>query len=206
MARRALFLDKDGTLLVDVPYNVDPQRMRLMSQAGAGLRRFRAEGYLLLVVSNQPGVAHGYFTEDQLVPVEKRLRELLADEGVPMAGFYYCSHHPQGAIPKYAIACKCRKPQPGLLQRAARQHDVDLSASWMIGDILDDVEAGHRAGCQTVLLLNGGETKWETSPLRTPGIVAADLEQSANLVLSSASASRLPEGPCPAVQLTTLGS
>src|SRR5581483_4877145 len=111
--RAAVFLDKDGTLVDDVPYNVDPERIRLTDGALDGLRRLHAADYLLIVVSNQSGVARGYFEEAALGAVEARLRELLGAAGVPLAGFYYCPHHPDGAVERYAVACACRKPASG---------------------------------------------------------------------------------------------
>jgi D-glycero-D-manno-heptose 1,7-bisphosphate phosphatase len=142
MGERAVFLDKDGTLVEDVPYNVDPGRIRLTAGAVEGLCALHGAGYRLVVVSNQSGVARGYFPERALAVVEIRLRELLAEAGVPLAGFYYCPHHPHGSIGAYAVACPCRKPAPGLIVRAATEHGIDPGRSWLIGDILDDVEAG----------------------------------------------------------------
>lgn len=193
--RRAVFLDKDGTLIEDVPYNVDPARIRLMPNAAAGLRALHRAGFLLVVISNQSGVARGYFPEAALAGVAARLRALLARAGVPLAGFYYCPHHPDGIVPGYAVSCLCRKPSHGLIVRAAREHGIDRAASWFVGDILDDVEAGHRAGCRTVLLDNGGETLWELSPARTPDYTAADLVATARLITGQAAiAGRPPEG------------
>lgn len=180
--RRAIFLDKDGTLLHNVPYNVRPDRMHLAPGAGIALRRFYTLGYALIVVSNQPGVAHGYFDPDALRGVERELRLLFAACGVPLAGFYYCPHHPHGRIARYAIACRCRKPVPGLLLAAATIHDIDLDRSWMIGDILDDVEAGKRAGCRGVLLDVGNETEWRRGPYRHPDFVAASLVSAASKI------------------------
>lgn len=184
--RRAVFLDKDGTLIEDVPYNVDPARIRLLPGAAEGLRALHRAGYLLIVVSNQSGVARGYFPETALVAVEERLRALLAAVGVPLAGFYYCPHHPDGVVPEYAVSCLCRKPSHGMLIRAGRDHDIDHSASWFVGDILDDIEAGHRAGCGAILIDNGGETLWELSPDRTPDHLAADLAQAARIITEDA--------------------
>jgi histidinol-phosphate phosphatase family protein len=185
MSTRAIFLDKDGTLVEDVPYNVDPAAIRLSAGAAAGLAALHAAGYRLVVVSNQSGVARGYFAEEALAGVEERLRELLAECGVPLAGFYYCPHHPEGVHGRYAIACACRKPNPGLLLKAAVDHGIELRHSWLIGDILDDVEAGRRASCKTVLLDNGHETEWVFSPLRRPHHVVADLNLAAQIILCS---------------------
>ena len=120
-------------------------------------------GYLLVVVTNQGGVAQGSITEGNLADIEVALRIRLASANIPLAGFYYCPHHPDGLIPRYSIHCSCRKPQSGLLHQAARELRIDLERSWMIGDILHDVEAGRSAGCRTVLLTNGNETEWDMS-------------------------------------------
>jgi D-glycero-D-manno-heptose 1,7-bisphosphate phosphatase len=182
--RKAIFLDKDGTLLVNVPYNVVPSAMRLSERAGPALRLLHEAGYLLIVVSNQSGIARGLFPETAMAEMIDHLAALLASEGVPLAGCYYCPHHPEGTISAYAVSCTCRKPAPGLLHMAARDHGVNLTASWMIGDILDDVEAGNRAGCNTVLLDNGGETQWQMSPIRRPTYVASDLYEAAWALLA----------------------
>jgi D,D-heptose 1,7-bisphosphate phosphatase len=179
---KAVFLDKDGTVIDNLPFKADPGRMTLARGAAAGLQRFNRLGYLLLVVSNQPGVAFGRFGPAALAVVERRLRQLLWGEGLPLAGFYYCPHHPHGSVPEYARLCTCRKPWPGMLLRAATEHGIDLRASWMAGDILDDVEAGRRAGCRTVLIDNGGETVWRRSRLRWPDVTAPDLDAAARLV------------------------
>lgn len=182
MNRQAIFLDKDGTLLEDVPYNVEPRLIRLAPRAGEALRLL-APHYRLMVISNQSGVAHGYFPESALAGVEQRLRQLLATFGVELAGSYYCPHHPQGQVAVYRSVCDCRKPQPGMLLRAALDHDIDLGNSWMVGDILDDIEAGRRAGCRTVLIDNGGETEWYVSADRQPDFTAGDLYEAAEWIL-----------------------
>lgn len=183
VSSKAIFLDKDGTLIHDVPYNIDPARIELMPGAVQGLKMLQGAGYRLIVVSNQSGVARGYFAEAALMPVEERLRDLLARGGVLLDGLYYCPHHPQGRVAEYAIHCACRKPAPGLLLQAAQEHDLTLHSSWMIGDILDDVEAGRRAGCQTILIDNGNETEWELSPQRRPDHIVGDLVAAAQAIL-----------------------
>ncbi len=182
MSHRAIFLDKDGTLVEDVPYNVNPDLMQLTTGAVEGLRSLHAAGYKLIIISNQSGVARGYFPEEALIAVKERSHQMLAEMGVPLTGFYYCPHHPDGNVSGYNIDCSCRKPEPGLLFRAAQEHDIDLANSWFIGDILNDVEAGRRAGCKTVLIDNGNETEWVLSPLRLPHYIAPDLAEAARLI------------------------
>jgi histidinol-phosphate phosphatase family protein len=179
---RAIFIDKDGTLIENVPYNVNPALIQLTWQAGQALQVFKSLGFKLIVVSNQSGIAKGLFTEMAMQPVENRLAERLVQYGVTLDGFYYCPHSPDGVISRYAISCTCRKPMPGMLLRAAAEHGFDLEQSWMIGDILHDIEAGRRAGCQTVLIDNGNETEWKMSPLRTPTFKAPDLFVAAQLI------------------------
>jgi len=181
--RAAVFLDKDGTLIEDIPYNVDPDLIRLTDGAVDALRLLHAAGFVLIVVSNQSGVARGYFEEAALEAIERRLRAILEPAGIPLAGFYYCPHHPDGIVNAYAVECACRKPAAGLIQRAAHEHGVDLARSWMIGDILHDVEAGRRAGCRTILLDVGHETEWDLTPDRTPHLVAASLLEATHAVV-----------------------
>jgi D,D-heptose 1,7-bisphosphate phosphatase len=182
---KAIFLDKDGTLIVDVPYNVDPARIELYFDIGPALQRLQTAGYKLIVISNQAGVARGYFVEDALDGVIAALRNQLSAFGVMLDGFYYCPHHPDGSVTTYAIDCDCRKPQPGLIQRAARDHNIDLSQSWMVGDILNDVEAGNRAGCRTLLIDRGNETEWLTGPFRTPTATVSSLVEMADYILKN---------------------
>lgn len=180
---KAIFLDKDGTLIPDIPYNVDPGLITIAPDTIYGLQHLVNDGYKLFVISNQSGVARGYFTEDKLLAVEQRLAELLKFYNLELSGFYYCSHHPEGIIKQYAYECECRKPKPGMFLKAAMEHDIDLSASWMIGDILNDVEAGNRAGCKTILINNGNETEWIAGPLRTPAYICSSINQAAENIL-----------------------
>lgn len=181
----AVFIDKDGTLVHDVPYNVSPARIAVREEAGDALRRLQRAGYELVLVSNQAGVALGHFEERALDDVWTHLRERLSADGVDLCAFYYCPHHPQGEVAPYASDCDCRKPKPGMLRRAAQELGIDLERSWMLGDILDDIEAGHRAGCRSVLLDVGSETEWRESELRTPEFRARDLDRAAHFILAS---------------------
>lgn len=180
----AVFLDKDGTLVEDIPYNVDISKIRFYPEVPDALAQLAARGYLLIVVSNQPGIAHGYFDAAAVEAAGTAIWNELAKRGVPLAGFYYCPHHPEGNVKSYAVACDCRKPLAGLLLRAAREHEIDLSRSWMIGDILNDVEAGKHAGCRTILVDRGNETEWLSGPLREPDHVAPDMTDARRFIES----------------------
>jgi len=190
--KRAVFLDKDGTLIENVPYNVDRTRIRLRPGAVDALLLLVGLGYELIVVSNQPGVAMGLFPHGALKAVEEHLNDLFLTHGFRLAACYWCPHHPEGTVPDYALTCTCRKPLPGLLHAAAAEHGIGLGQSWLIGDILDDVEAGKRAGCRTVLLDVGSETQWKRDALRRPDVVAPDLLAAAEAIMRAA--------PMPALQ------
>lgn len=175
----AIFLDKDGTLIEDEPYNVDPAKMRFETGAERGLRLFGEFGCPLIVVSNQPGVAEHRFAESALAAVFERLHEMFGACDARLTGFVYCPHARPAPDRQ---GCGCRKPAPGLLFAAAARFGLDLSRSWMIGDILDDVEAGRRAGCRTALVDNGHETEWLQSPWRQPDVRAGDLAGAAQAI------------------------
>ena len=178
----AVFLDKDGTLLEDVPYNVEPKKMRPAPGVMEGLRLLADTGLPLIVLSNQSGLAMGKFDEAGLATMLVRLRGIFREAGAELAGFHYCPHHPAAVISTYRIQCECRKPSPGLFHVAAREHGIDLSRSWMVGDILDDIEAGRKAGCRSILIDNGNETEWMPGPWRTPDHTVADFAQAAGIV------------------------
>jgi histidinol-phosphate phosphatase family protein len=192
--KRAIFLDKDGTLIENVPYNVDRKRIRLRPGAVDALLLLIGLGYELIVVSNQPGAALGRFPAGALRAVEEHLNDLFLAHGFKLADCYWCPHHPQGTVADYALDCTCRKPLPGLLEIAAKEHGLDLARSWLIGDILDDVEAAHRAGSRAVLLDVGSETEWRRSPLRTPDLIAPDLLEAASAIMRATRPASGPRG------------
>jgi D,D-heptose 1,7-bisphosphate phosphatase len=169
-----------------IPDHVDPGRLCLVPGAAKGLRLLNKAGYLLFVISNQPGVAFGYFTESAVTFVEKHLRFVFTTISVSLADFYYCPHHPEGKVAGYKrMTCMCRIPAPGLIFRAAFEHKIDLTRSWFIGDTLDDVEAGHRAGCRTILIDNGHEMSWRFSIPRRPEYLVTDFRDAARKVFLS---------------------
>ena len=149
---KAVFLDRDGTIIVNRHYGSDPDGIELLDGVAEGLRALREAGYKLVLVSNQSGVARGYFDEAAIGGMHDRLQKILDAHGAALDGLEYCPHHPEGDVAPYAVECACRKPAPGMIRRAARKHGLNLSASWMVGDIAADVEAGKRAGTRTVLV------------------------------------------------------
>ncbi len=185
MSAPVVFLDKDGTLVENIPYNVDPSRISLRPGAGPALSALHRAGWRLALVSNQSGVARGLFPEAALVVVEARLRDLLQEYAIPLAGFFYCPHHPDGTVPGYARDCGCRKPAPGLILTAARSLEVNPTDCWMVGDSMIDVEAGRRAGCRTILV--GSGLPGEDIKANPQTMFAADLLLAADLISSQRS-------------------
>jgi D-glycero-D-manno-heptose 1,7-bisphosphate phosphatase len=144
---RALFLDRDGTVIEECGYLSDPERVRLLPGAATALAALASEGWKLFVVSNQSGVGRGMIAPAQMDSVQSRFLELMRVEGIPIAESYLCVHAPEEN-------CPCRKPLPWFLERAAVEHNLDLSASWMIGDREGDIRCGKNAGCSTIWLRN----------------------------------------------------
>lgn len=148
--RSAVFLDRDGTVMEDRGYLSDPEGVRLLPGVSDALRRLRDAGFLLVIVTNQSGVARGLFDRACVDRVNARLRRQLQVEGVEIDGVYVCPHGPDAD-------CACRKPAPGLLMEAARDLDIDLARSYMVGDKDSDAEAGREAGCRSILLATSGD-------------------------------------------------
>jgi D-glycero-D-manno-heptose 1,7-bisphosphate phosphatase len=183
-SRPVVFLDKDGTLIEDLPYNVDPARIRFAPGARAALRRFAEAGVGVVVATNQSGVARGYHTPEDLDAVERYLRSELEAAGVPLLGFYACPHLPEG-VNEYAIECDCRKPMPGLILQAARDLGIDPARCWFVGDTWMDVAAGRAAGCRTVLVGPDRALIGEFPPEARPHHAAADLDGAARIIVEA---------------------
>jgi len=157
--KKACFLDRDGVLIVDKNYLHDVSQVELEPGAAEAVRLLNRNGYQVVVVSNQSGVARGYFTEAKVREVNQYIHRLLEADGARIDGWYFCPHHPKGTVPEYTVKCDCRKPEPGLLLRAAKELDLDLQASYMIGDKVSDVEVGNRAGCRAGILVMTGQAE-----------------------------------------------
>jgi D-glycero-D-manno-heptose 1,7-bisphosphate phosphatase len=180
--KKAVFIDKDGTLIKNIPWNVNTQLIEFEENAIASLQLLQESGYQLVLISNQPGIALGYFTEDAVIQVFRYLEHALNRQGITLNAWYYCPHDVNGIRQPYVKACYCRKPSPGLLLQAAMEMDIDLGRSWMIGDILHDTEAGNRAGCKTILLDNGNETEWELTKNREPSFICKNWKDAAGII------------------------
>lgn len=179
---KAVFLDKDGTLIPNIPYSIDPNQVHITVDTAKALRIFAKLGYQLFIVTNQSGIARGYFSEEQVCLIAHLFREVFQSIEIHLQGFYYCPHHPEGNFPYNINNCECRKPKPGMIFQAAKEHSVDLEQSWFIGDILHDIEAGRHAGCRTILLDNGGETEWKLSSDRLPHHIVGNLLDAAKVI------------------------
>ena len=179
---KAVFFDKDETLIKDVPYNVKPELIELTTGAAEAVQDFKKAGWKVFVISNQSGVARGFFAEADLKAVWRKLNELC---GIEFDGFYFCPHYEGGIVAQYSFDCDCRKPKAGLLLQAAREHNLDLKSSWMIGDKAKDIEAGQRAGCQTILVGEADQSFDEPTTL-----ITANLKEATDLILERASDNR----------------
>ncbi len=154
-ARAAVFLDRDGVIIAERQYLADPQGVELLPGAAEAIAALNRAGWVVVVVTNQSGVARGLFSLEAVGQQHARLCELLEGYGARLDGIYVCPHHPEGEVAAYRQVCGCRKPAPGLLQQAAAELELDLSASWMIGDKPSDLQAGAAAGCRTALVRTG---------------------------------------------------
>lgn len=152
---RALFLDRDGVINVDYGYVDRPEKFEIIPSIIPVLRMAQAEGYLLVVITNQSGIARGYFTEKDYAALEAHMCRCFAEHEIAFAGVYHCPHHPEGSVPELSVVCDCRKPAPGLILRAASEHDIDLSESILVGDKLSDIAAASAAGVGRAILVRG---------------------------------------------------
>jgi D-glycero-D-manno-heptose 1,7-bisphosphate phosphatase len=159
---RAVFIDRDGTISEEVGYINHPSRFRVFSYSAAAIKLLNDAGWLAVLVTNQAGVARGYFIEDMIQTVHNQLQLDLQKDGAKLDAIYYCAHHPSVGEPPYRFDCDCRKPKAGLIVRAAKDLDIDLGQSWMIGDRYSDIELARTARVHSAFVLSGyGRGEWE---------------------------------------------
>jgi D-glycero-D-manno-heptose 1,7-bisphosphate phosphatase len=176
---RAVFVDRDGVISEEVGYIGDREQLRLIPQSAEAVKLINQSGLKIIAITNQSGVARGYFSEEMLAHIHRKMEKLLSGQGAFLDGIYYCPHHPEGTITAYRMKCDCRKPATGLLIQAAQEHAIDVSSSYLVGDKRTDIECAHRAGAKGILVLTGyGKdelTKINKAALAQPHYIAADL-------------------------------
>ncbi|MFA5251200.1 MAG: HAD family hydrolase [Phycisphaerae bacterium] len=182
MSNKAIFLDRDDTLIEDPGYISRPDQVKLMDGVDKSLVELKAMGYKLIVVSNQSGVARGIVSEGALGEIHDKLKQLLAEKGASLDRIYYCPYHPDGVIEKYRKESDQRKPKPGMLLAAANEMDIDLTQSWMIGNSGRDVEAGLKAGCKTILVNHPSHPERHKLGEPNPDYRAVNLKEAVNII------------------------
>jgi D-glycero-D-manno-heptose 1,7-bisphosphate phosphatase len=172
-----LFLDRDGTINVERGYLADPNDVELLPGAADAIRAANEFGVPVIIITNQAGVARGFHSEEAVVSVNERLKQLLNEQGARIDAVYYCPHHPEAGNPPYRIVCTCRKPGTGMLEMAEKSLGINLAASYVVGDKCSDIETGKNGGCGTVLVLTGyGRTELaRCKGAKTPDHVAENL-------------------------------
>ncbi len=181
----AIFLDRDGTINEDVNFLSKPEQLILIDGSAEAIKEANELGLKVIVFTNQSGIARGYFTEDDLHRVHKRLDELLAQKGARIDAYYYCPHHPVEGNGEYKVECECRKPKDGMLQRASREQNIDLKKSFVIGDRCIDIQAGKTAGATTILVLTGyGKDEYKKCKDENlePDFIAESLKEAIEIV------------------------
>ena len=189
MKRRAVFMDRDGTISEEVGYVNHPSRYRVFSFSAEAVRLLNEKGWLAILVTNQAGVARGYFQEDLIEEIHGLLKTELERGDARLDAVYYCAHHPSVGEEPYRFDCDCRKPKPGLILRAAVEHDIDLARSWMIGDRYSDIVLAHNAGVRSAFVLTGyGRGEWEyqrASWSHQPELIAENLFEAVEKIVTN---------------------
>lgn len=181
---KAVFLDRDGTILEEKGYVTIPDDVSVLPGAVEAILRLRSAGWKVFVVTNQAGVAKGFLSEEELAGIHERMVMMLGAEGAFLDGIYVCPHHPDGSESDYAIECSCRKPKPGLLEQAASEHGLDLPECAIIGDSLRDLQAGRAAGVSTAVLVLTGHGAEDSKKEHGADFVAADLSAATEWLLA----------------------
>ena len=195
MSHKAVFLDRDNTLIDDPGYLADPDAVRLLPGVELALKSLEQAGFHLIVVTNQSGIARGLLTEDALQAIHERMVELLARKGAHIDEIYYCPYYAEGTVAEYSIDSDLRKPNPGMLLQACEDLDIDLATSWMVGDSSRDIEAGQRAGCRTIRIRGSHEGEsHDTQEAFQADYTVRNLVEAARTILRETGATRRRNG------------
>ena len=182
MAKFAVFLDRDGTITEEMGYLKESEKLRLIPRSGEAIRSLNERGILAIVVSNQSGVARGYFTKEAVKKIHSKLKRLLKKEGAYLDEIYYCPHHPKFGSPKYKKNCNCRKPKPGMLLKAAKKFNLNLKKCYVIGDKVEDIKLAQNVGAKGILVLTGYGRRSKSKKINLDHI-AKDLYQAVKWIL-----------------------
>lgn len=191
MKRPAVFIDRDGTISEEVGYVNHPSRFRVFPYSSEAIRILNDAGWLAILITNQAGVARGYFSEDVIQKVHDQLTHDLQNGSAKLDAIYYCAHHPSVGEPPYRFDCDCRKPKTGLIQQAAKDFEIDIAASWMAGDRYSDVELARNAGLRSAFVLSGyGRGEWEYQSqawVHRPDLVCENLLEAVKSIVNNGS-------------------
>ena len=182
MTNKAIFLDRDDTLIEDAGYINNPDQVKLLDGVAEALIELKNMGYKLIVASNQSGVGRGIISENVLEQIHNRLEQSLAEKGAYLDRIYFCPYHPDAVIPKYRRESDWRKPAPGMLLAAAKEFDIELNQSWMVGNSARDIEAGQRAGCKTIRIDNPARRKPTEKNEPAPDYKGVNLKEAVNII------------------------
>lgn len=183
---RAVFLDRDGTIIEDTGYIHLRSKIKFLPRVSQAIKLLNKNGAKVIIITNQSGVARGYFTEETVKEINSYIQESLAKQGAFINKMYYCPHHVEGIIEEYTRECYCRKPNPGMIEKAAYEFNLDLKNSFVVGDKISDMEAGYRAGCQTILLEDTGSLNKREEAALIPDLhIVTDLFEAAEWVIKS---------------------
>ncbi len=185
---KTVFLDRDGTIIEEMGYINHFSRIRPLPKAVEAIKMFKKAGFKVIVVTNQSGVAKGYFSEQELINMNNYMVDQFAKQGAQIDALYYCPHHPQAVVPQYRLDCDCRKPGTGMILKAKQEHGVDLQRSWIIGDRESDIKLAETLNIHNAFVLTGygvGEyVRFKGALKSNPEIICNDLLQAAQVIIN----------------------
>ena len=181
---RACFLDRDGVLIEEVNYLSSPEQVNILPESVKALQLLKDKGYKIIVVTNQAGVARGFFTDDSITEVHREIDGQLSEYKLKIDHYYYCPHHPDGSVNKYAITCNCRKPMPGMILQAVQDYNIDLNNSFLVGDKISDLIAAENSGCLGLLVETGHGKDHKKDAIAKGFSVFSNLEKAVEFFLN----------------------